>query len=574
MQKVLHKIENSCYKTWRDHPTIAVLAVFVFITTAMMLFYTPLCPGGDFYVHYNRLTVLIEAIQNGNFPTYMDYKSIEGYGYIIKLFYSDFLLIPFALIGIITSATTAYLTLIFTVTLLCALFTYIALKRITKNKYSSLIISILYTFCTYRIFDIYIRGALGEVLSFSCLPLILLGAYEIVKGDYKKWYILTIGMSLLIYSHLISTMFTSILLSIFLLVNIKKIYTNRYRFFSLCLSAIICIPLTAYYIFPMLEQMLSNSFYYQTNKLVDGVIGFRLNEMVAGLFNSVSLRNETLFPKLGALLTFIILTRIFITQKTRSLKFGDVCVLSGLVLFLMALPQFPWSVPPFAWINVVQFPWRLLEYISFFFAIGGGIYLSMLLKDKYQQILGIAILIILYCLIFNSDSIHYRTFVCQNGKPDIAFNTNFRGMIGGEYLPSKIPSNNFEYEMPEVYNDYLFFRGPKIDKQHEDTQITNFIKDKGTITFTTELNQVDRLELPLTYYIGYKASLNGNNLDYIQSDNGLIEVELKESGNFIIEYTGTILQKVSFYITLVSIVLFAIYIVYDRKKKTKISAIR
>lgn len=573
MPKLVSKIFNKYYKIIESYPTITAMMIFVLMTAMMMFFYSPLCPGGDFYVHYNRLQVLVNALIEGNFPVYMDYKSIEGYGYIIKLFYSDLLLIPFAMVAIFTSTTTAYLTLIFTTTLLCALFSYITLKRITNNKYISLIISILYTLCTYRIFDMYIRGALGEVLSFTFLPLVVLGVYEIVKGNYNKWYILTIAMVLLVYSHLISTLIISIMLSIYLIANLKILCAERKRIYSLMLAVVLCIPLTAYYIFPMLEQMLSNSFYYQTNKLVEGVIGYRLNEMIAGLFNSVSLRNETLFPKLGAVLTFVVLLRIFIYKQSKNLKFADICALFGTLIFIMTLPQFPWKIPPFAWLSVIQFPWRLLEYTSFLYAVAGGIYLSSLLISKYQKILGVVVLLVLHGLIFNSDSIHYRTFICQNGNPTISYNTSFRGMIGAEYLPSKVPSNNFEYDIPEVYNNFLYHRGQIVDKQKETTQITELIKDKGNVSFVVTLENEDTLELPLTYYIGYQARINNKKIDYTQSENGLIEVNVKENGKFEIAYVGTNLQKISFYITLISIFLFVIYIFYDRNKKTKLSEI-
>lgn len=78
---------------------------------------------------------------------------------------------------------------------------------------------------------------------------------------------------------------------------------KRIKYFII--SIIVCLPLTAYYLFPMLELMASNKFYFQDNKLVEGIIGFKMNEMIAGIFNSVSLRTEGLFPKLGAILSFL-----------------------------------------------------------------------------------------------------------------------------------------------------------------------------------------------------------------------------------------------------------------------------
>ncbi len=117
----------------------AVQALLIFMSLTMMFFYSPLCPGGDFYVHFNRLVVLMEALQDGSFPYYMDYYMIDGYGYLIKAFYCDLLLIPFAIVGNLFSATTAWQVMIFTLTYLCGLFTYIAVKKISKSRYSALL---------------------------------------------------------------------------------------------------------------------------------------------------------------------------------------------------------------------------------------------------------------------------------------------------------------------------------------------------------------------------------------------------------------------------------------------------
>ncbi len=541
------------------------------MTSVMMFFYSPLCPGGDFYVHFNRLVVLMEALADGSYPVYMDYYMIDGYGYLIKAFYCDVLLIPFAILGNITSATFAYTSLIFTLTFLCGFLTYVAAKRVLKCKYAAVMAALLYTFATYRIFDIYIRGALGEVISFTLLPIIMLGAYEIVKGNYKKWWILSIGFSLLIFSHVISTVLTAFTLFIFLCIYYKAFVKEPKRFIYLMIATLVCLPLTAMYTLPMVEQMFSNSFYYDTHKITTGVTGYSLNEVVSGLFNTVSLRNEQLFPKVGAILMFVILSRIAVKEKTKERCFADIAVIVGLIFIFMTTPLLPWHIFPFSLLSVIQFPWRLLEYTSFLFALAGGYYLSRLLKEGKQKLAATSVLLIAYVLIFNSDSIHYRTFICNNGKPEIEVNTSFRGIIGGEYLPSKLPSNNQVYDIPEVYNDFIHHRGQIVTSSDTITSISNFTKNKGHLTFDTQIENTDYLELPLTYYIGYKATLNGEQIEYSQSENGLIELAIHKSGKVEIQYVGTTLQKISYWITIASILLFTIFVVIGtRKNKQKI----
>ena len=53
----------------------------------------------------------------------------------------------------------------------------------------------LYVFSLYRFTDIYVRGALGEVLAFIFMPVALIGIYEVLWGDEKKWSWLMTGYS-------------------------------------------------------------------------------------------------------------------------------------------------------------------------------------------------------------------------------------------------------------------------------------------------------------------------------------------------------------------------------------------
>lgn len=563
------KITSWLNTIWYKYNTAFVAVIMIVMTTILMLIYSPLCPPGDFYVHFNRLIVLMDALKNGSFPYYMDYYIMDGYGYLIKGFYSDFILIPFAIIGNLTKATTAYLSILFLSTLFCGIWMYMAMKKIILNTYIALLTSLLYTFCTYRIFDIYIRGAFGEILSFTFIPLVLWGSYEIIKGDYKKWYIFTIGVVLLLYSHLISTLLTCSVVGIFYLLNIKHLWNNKIRIKYLIIAILVCIPLAAYFLFPMLELMLSNKFYYQENKLVEGMIGFKLNEMISGLFNSVSLRNEEFFPKLGGILTAFVLLRIFVRDKSKTIKLADTCTIIGILLFILTFPQFPWHLPPFSLFSVIQFPWRFLEYTSLMFAISGSIYAYYLLKTRCQKIILTFTLCFIYILIFNSDSIHYRTLICTFDRPSLEYNTGFRGMIGGEYLPARLPSNNFEYKDPEVYNDYLHERGKIIEWKKNSNQIENFTKDKGHITFEAKITEKDVFELPLVYYIGYQTYLNGELIPYQQSENGLMELSLTESGKVEVIYVGTTIQKISYYTTILSVLLLIMFIFYAKYKQKK-----
>lgn len=86
--------------------------------------------GHDYFFNLQRFRTLMGALQSGNYPIYLDYQVMEGYGYFTKAFYPDLMLLPFAALAILTSIPFAYDVMIFTYTFLCGLFMYQAeIKR-------------------------------------------------------------------------------------------------------------------------------------------------------------------------------------------------------------------------------------------------------------------------------------------------------------------------------------------------------------------------------------------------------------------------------------------------------------
>ena len=60
------------------------------------------------------------------------------------------------------------------------------------------------------------------------------------------------------------------------------------------------------------------------------------------------------------------------------------------------------------------------------------------------------------------------------------------------------------------------------------------------------------LELPFIYYLGYDIKINENNIEYTESNNGFISINLpkNQEGEIKITYKGTIIEKISFAISI------------------------
>ena len=81
------------------------------------------------------------------------------------------------------------------------------------------------------------------------------------------------------------------------------------------------------------------------------------------------------------------------------------------------------------------------------------------------------------------------------------------------------------------------------------------------------------LELPFLFYPGYKVVLEDENktqrLNTQESNCGFLLITIPENiteGKIIVNYTGTVLEKVAYAISAVSVTIFIAYIIKLRKK--------
>lgn len=548
---------NKKYQYWLFFAILVFLALFMMLCNGS----SSSLQGYDFYFHYRRLDVLIDALRHGTFPNYIDYSNVDGYGYFTKGFYSDVILIPFALIGLFSSTYFAYDAMIFTMTVLCGVFTYHTIKVIYKSSYTASLGAILYTFAIYRLYDVYQRAALGEALSFTFLPIIFLGLYHIIKGDYKKWYILAVGYSLLIFTHVISSVLMFVTLLIILFIYYKPMIKEPKRIGYLFLAGAVTVVITAYFVFPAIEQLMSNTFLY-TGAGAAGYGKADFDLVLWGLVSGILYPDKAIWSGVGIILILVIFLRLFMrNKKSEELKNVDIVVIIGICFIIASSRIFPWGTFPFSLIGFIQYPWRLYEFASYFFAIAGAYYLAQLFIKNRSRVIVFAVIVVATMVTTYIHSENYKHLysikALQIYPGDSDENPTFENryhLIGGEYFPARILSI-----------DYIYFRGEKVEFENSDTQISNLGRDGNVTRFDIEIQTPDSLSLPLLYYKGYNVTLNGEDLPVEQSPTGLVQVPADKSGRVEAYYKGTTVQWVSFYISIISILALSIFIIRSKK---------
>lgn len=527
------------YKKITNNKKMILFILLLTIVSALPICMKNLAYGGDLNFHLKRIQAISLNIKNNVFgyPIYFNY--LNNYGYASGLFYPDLFLYFPALLNVIgIPLFISYRIFLFTIKLLGIISIYCSVKAITKDKNSAVIAMVLYAFASYPFIDMFERGALAETLTIIFIPLVIRGIYEILYNDEKKYYILAFGMLGILYSHVISTYLITFFLIIFALLNFKRL--NKKRIISLIKASLIFILIGSYFIFPLIEQMLSGTFYYD-NKI------FTLMENTVPLiclipelpYYSVMGHEIERWIPCGVGIIYAYFFIIQMKDKIKQNEFNKKLLICGIICLLFSTKLF-WYIPIMDKIfSVIQFPYRIyiLETVLFIFCFT-EVYKNMNIKR-----------IFMVCVLLFSLNLFYPFMNIKTSK------LTDNEIMHGEYLPIEYPSLNYSNEhIDEI-------KGSCKIKYEIERGLNTRIKYKSKCK-----NNV--VELPIIYYKGYEVIVNENEITNFKNDIGTISVLLEEKeGTISVRYKGTIIYNATKYISLISLIGVIIYV---KKRKNNI----
>lgn len=233
----------------------------------------------------------------------------------------------------------------------------------------------------------------------------------------------------------------------------------------------------------------------------------------------------------------------------------------GLFCLFMSTKYFPWE-PLEKYLELIQFPWRMLVFANFFLSIVCAINVQIVIKNfKFKDNVFFAIICILYLLTLR-DFIPIEKEITNIEEWEIGNlvtnkNQAIAGMGKGEYLPVKANESR----------EYIMERGNEIYVLEGKAEIENYSKNGQNLS--AKITTKDSiLELPYIYYPGYIVTLNGEKQEILETENGFIGIVLKDSGTLEVEYTGTVLMNISKIISILGVIGFITYIIYTNKHKS------
>lgn len=516
--------------------------------------------GADLSFHLNRLLGM-----EGIYASPINFKAFYGIGLGVNYFYPFLTYYPFfVLYRLSHSVFLGYYIYQYLLTIITFLIAYYSVSNImvienkeNKKDFAGLLFATLYTFSLYRLDNIVIRFATGEFIAYAFIPLVFCGLFVILKGDYRKWYVLTIGMTLVAYSHLISLLLTALLVGLIFIITFLFVSSKKERLLSFIVATLSTISVFAFQLVLMGEQSLSNAIVKP-----QGVNLNATGHSLKDLFLNLNFDNNYTLP--GFLIIVCLVISIIGIFKLQ--KYDVFIFVLTLILIILESPLVHWPENSEHLVSSIQFIWRLNNFITLFTAyLASKVFVSFILRKEYL----IAVLIGVTGL---------TTFftVSQARKTVEGPQTTFNNMPKEELLSvvtnGDYHATDYMLKTDGSISDYDAFQR-KLRHEVINLQNNQVVKAKMSVSslktnFEIISDKNITLSLPVYAYKGVAVDIDGHSTDVSKSPDAGVKIVVPEGKHEIeVSYHYTIWAKIFFAISLVSGILVAFYGYIVHKKQ-------
>lgn len=574
----------------RSKKNLKWLLLILIVTIIMLcqLFYRTRLYGHDTLFHVGNIMVLSKTISFRNiFGSNIVKLDSNIFGYGTWLFYpklSHLLGSYFYLI-----CNNAYLSMnivYFIVTFLSGVVVFYLAYRIFKCYKVSFLSSVIYLTFSYHLCEIYTRDAFAENFMFLVIPLIFLGLWELKEDNYSKFYIFFIsGYVLGMYSHLVSMVFCTIFVILFLVYYRKYFFTSK-KIKKLFISAIIVTCLVLPFLTTILEHKLMGDYIVFTDNFSnrDSTI---LNILpLESYFNhdkQYNFNNILVYFNYSMIFFFVVTMVMSFMKKNRGKYLEEKKLLLFSILILIAFLNSKWlweNIPDL--FTMIQFPWRLMTFLCLVLSLYTSMFILYIDFNKYKflkNLIYVAIVVIM--LVEGINNIYYYGESIYSYKEV----KESRGSMGWqlEYLPIRVVdrwssyygefldtreyniiSSNCDSFVIKNNNKYLGVNTKRNIDENSCVISKSYTKildeDFPNMKFrVSNINDVTYIEMPRIYYLGYQLfDKDGKKIELYETNNGFIGARITESGIYTLKYTGTIYDKISRLIQCAMIIIIAI----------------
>ncbi|WP_334351726.1 hypothetical protein [Companilactobacillus sp. HBUAS56257] len=474
--------------------------------------------GDDTYYHFLRIINLSDNFQNGFLRSNVALDGFGRMGYGINLFYPWLTLLPFYLMNLLTGDWIAayYLGLAFYF-FVSFLIGHYSMKKFSGNTFEAVIFAVVYNFSTYRLIEFFSRAALAEFLATVFLPLCFLGFYELFFGKGRNWQVLAIGMSLVVLSHVLTTLMCLIMFVLIALIFIKQVKFNKYRLQNLFKAIIATVLMTAIFSIPFVIETLSQKYGMPSPQKLIGKDFFALVQ--ASFFNESGRQFEGHLYNVGTVILLGLIFGLFFWKKLER-KYQAIYLMS-ILTFVMATKVFPWTIFNKTPIQVIQFPFRFLMFTTLF----GSIIISVIIGQIIKTVsLKIPITLIFLVAIIGLWGMSFKSALVDSYIADdnlvISQKMIQEKKIPENYLEQYVP-RNAQDKLSTIEGHVLMIDGNKSHQKPQKNQQEN-------VFILKDVKKDNIIDLPYIAYRYTHVLVNGQRVNLIKSKRGTVRFQVPQ----------------------------------------------
>lgn len=383
--KIKQMVKNTAF-------VLAVFAVLSLMSSYILLKSHFVGSSIDIVFHWSRIYEIRDSILNGNglFSRVALNKFNES-GSAVMTMYPYINLLPVIILSLFVKSFVhlVYITFILR-NFLSLIVAYFACYSFNKNKWISFIFSISYVLSTMTLFYSFILMDIGVSSSLIFIPMVLFGTYRLINAN--KWLELTIGISAVIFCHVITSVMISMLVIVILVINWRSL-VKRKTLISLLKCFSMTIILTGFFWIPFIFLYLHNQismpnvWWKLSGTDINTFMSFVFNNSVVLTLNIMSVRYITTIAFVG-----IIVGIIFYNHMERPDK--QIFWIAIASLFLTS-SLFPWNELNNTFVrSTFQFSWRIFIVTQVLLCYIFAVSVIKLCKNK-RQIFGVTCLVTL-----------------------------------------------------------------------------------------------------------------------------------------------------------------------------------
>lgn len=580
----LYRAYDMAYRIPTENKTVTFLLGVTLLFACIPLMLDYMWAGGDLTYHLMRIEGIKDGILNGQFPIRISPEWQQGYGYASPIFYGETVLYIAALFRLIGfSVTTSYRLFMLVVTVAGLLIAYYCYKKLFVNRYVGVLCAAFYILAVYRTHKFYDYSAFGEGIGMMFLPLLVYGFYRVFTQDvqeesYKRnWLPLTLGFSMLVQSHLLSGELAGFFTILLCVVMWKKVFRVQ-TFFVLAKAAVYSVLLSAWFLVPFLDYMLTGDFtiHHVSGRLIQERGGFVAHllytffENGGGIFfRETGMQDSS--PAgvgIGLIVALVIFGYLLVTKKMQKLSaaermLGVITGSFGILAMIMSLEIFPWDAiqslgaVAATLVSSIQFPHRLLTIANVCLVTVVGLVAKYFLeKEKKERT--VAFLAAMVCCLLCSN-----VYLLENGVDRIGgirvYNPKGMGtgyISGAEYLPYGADATLFMPHDP-IPTGVAIVEGYEKQSLGAEAYVINPGGTEEAVAF------------PLLYYKGYQAydENSGEQLNCYAGENFEVTVEIPSGfdGMVAVRFVSPWYWRTGEIVTIVSAI--SMIILFARKKR-------